>query len=571
MRIQVANMYMNKHQSGVATMQNQRGITTLAITLLLLGIVTILLLFSTNVSFFDQRTATAANRAVMSEQMAEYAANLGGEFFNANRAVVANTSAAANGWLASTGTSRRWVRCPAGALVSDGGTVAMTHPCAAQRIQARREQMYYYDNDPSTTAIDPIPNGSLIGLQQGALTGADTTTRFTGTTTVNALLCRIGYTTATPPVPECQASPTNGANVAVTIVASNQQTGENSSATVKETWATAITRTPTAAVPLIASGSVQGLGNAQIVAAPNAGGYGVVGSIWSPNNVDIGSDAGGCGAGGVGSVTTCHIGEFIKSTPRDQLKTTCVTTNNACGCPMVSASGVDFLSGHSAGTKVERTDVLDADGDCGGADIQFFPAQHGGVSPKDDDLDPSDDSLFEYIFDVSNVVNEDATTVNTNCATSNPGVPVAKRTNCAVVSLVDDFNATPLADCSTLGTSSAGVFYVYGDCDLSSIGSANSSVVLVVDGSVRINGNLDFFGMLFARNDNPEDSSLRVSGNGNVKIVGSMVVEGSVKITGSLDLIYDNSNVGSNPGGPIAPAVRFGKVSGSWLDSQTGI
>lgn len=549
--------------------RRQGGITTLAVTLLLLAIVTIFLLFSSNVSFFDQRTATAENRATASEQMAELAVNLAGQFLSANRAVVANVGA--GGWLEPSGSSRHWVRCPA--------SPTAPHPCLAERDSTRRAQMYYYDNDVSTSDVDPIPNGSLTGLQQGGLTAdtnsAATSSRFTGTTRVDALLCRIGYTTATPPVPECQASPTNGANIAVTLIANNQQTGESSSATVKETWATAITRTPTAAVPLIASGTVMGLGNAQIVAAPNAGGYGVVGSIWSPNNVDIGNSGTGCGGGGVGSVSTCHIGEFLKSTPRDQLKTTCITSNNACGCPSVTTSGVDFLSGHSGSVKVERLDILDADGDCGGADIQFFPAQHGGLSPKDDDTDPSDDSLFEYIFDVTNVVDEltgsAVPTVNTNCSTSNASVPAAKRTNCAVVDLVEDFNATVLADCSSLNTSSAGIFYVYGNCDLGNVGSANNSVVLVVDGDVKINGNVDFFGMLFARNDNPESSVDRVTGNGNVKIVGSLVVEGNVKITGSIDLIYDNTGVSGNPGGPISPNVRFGKVSGSWLDSQVGI
>lgn len=557
-------MNTRAHRVDMLGPARQGGITTIAVTLLLLGIVTVFLLFSANVTFFDQRTATAENRGVAAEQMAEYAANLGGQFLNAHRAVVANISATDGGWLASTGTSRRWIRCPAGALASEGGTLAMTHPCAAERIQARREQMYYYDNDPSTTAIESIPNASLAGLQQGALTGADGTTRFTGTTTVNALLCRIGYSTATPPVPECQASPANGANVAVTIIATNVQAGESSSATVKETWATAISRTPTAAVPLIASGLVQGLGNAQIVAAPNAGGYGIPGSIWSPNNIDIGNTSTGCGGGGVGSVSTCHIGEYLQSTPREQLKTTCITSNTACGCPAVTASGVDFLSGHSHGLKVERADVLDADSDCGGADIQFFPAQHGGSAPKDNDSDPSDDSLFEYIFDVSNVVNENATTVNTNCGSSGTQ-------NCAAAVLIDDFNATVLANCSSLNTASTGIFYVTGDCDLGNFGSPSNSLVLVVDGEVNINGNVDFYGMLFARSNTPEANSDRVRGNGNVKIIGSLVVEGNVNITGSIDLIYDNSSVAGNPGGPIPPGVRFGKVSGSWLDSQVGI
>lgn len=546
---------MNVHPASrrIATPRTQQGMATLLVTLLLLGIITVFLLFSTNVSFFEQRTVSNENRAQITEQMAEYAANLGGEFLNANRAVVVNTSG--TGWL-TTGTSRRWVRCPTGAI-------ATTHPCSAERDTARRSQMYYYDADPATAAVDSIDYASLTAAQTGALTGVGTS-RFSGTVTLNALLCRIGYTTAAVPQPQCQGNPTNGNSVAVTIIATSRLTGESSSSTVKETWATAIPRMPSATVPLIASGSVMGLGNAQIVASPNAGGYGIPASIWSPNNVDIGNDSTGCGTGGVGSVSTCHIGEYLKNTPRTELKTTCATSNSACGCPSVTASGVDFLSGHSGSAKVERADILDADADCGSADITFFPSQHNGLNPKDDDSDPTDDSLFEYIFDVANVVDEDGDTVNTNCGASGTQ-------NCAAAALIDEFNATVLADCSTLNTTSTGIFYVTGNCDLHDIGSATNPVIVVVDGDVRINGNLAFYGMLFARNDTVNSTAVRVSGTGNVKIFGSLVVEGSVDIHGNLDLVYDSTNVAGNPGGAIPDSVRFGKVSGSWLDSQTGI
>lgn len=537
--------------------RRQSGITTLAITLLLLAIVTIVLLFSSNVSFFDQRTATAENRATAAEQMAEFALNLGGQYLNANRTMIVNTGP--GGWLDSaTAANKRWLPCPA-------GTLAAGHPCLAERVDARRVRMYYYDNDPTTGAIDPIPNSALVGLQQGSFTGftgTDNTNRFTGETAVNALLCRLGQNTATPPESECQLSPLTGGNIAVTLIATNSQAGESAKATVKETWATVMTRMPSASVPLIASGVVQGLGNAQIVAAPNAGGYGVPGSIWSPNDVDIGNSSTGCGGAGVGSVSTCHIGEFLQDTPREELKTTCVTSNSACGCPAVSASGVDFLSGHSGSVKVERRDVLDVDGNCGSPNITFFP-----VSTMDDPADPTDDSVFEFIFDADNVVAEGGTTVKTDCAASSP----SGTANCAAAVLKDDFNATVLTDCSSLGTSSTGIFYVTGNCDLHDIGSATNSVVLVVDGQISINGNVDFYGMLFARSNTPEADVDRVTGNGNVKIIGSLVVEGNVNITGSIDLIYDPTGVSGNPGGPIPPNVRFGKVSGSWLDSQTGI
>jgi hypothetical protein len=539
---------MNTRIDAAVGRRHQRGITTLAITLILLGIVTIIVLFATNVAFFEQRTSTHENRAVATEQMAEYGLSLGGQFLNANRAVIVKT--VNNGWLTG-GASRRWLPCPAGAI-------ADTHPCAAERNPTRRTSLYYYDNDPSTPGVDSIPYPAMMTAAIGGiLTGGDATSRFTGTTTLNALLCRVGYAPTAPTIPRCELNPTAAGNVAVTLVATAQVPGESSSATVKETWATAMTMNPSAPVPLIASGLVEGLGNAQIVAAPNSGGYGVPASIWSPNDIDIGSSSGGaCGSGGLGSVSTCHLGEYLQATPRDQLKTTCATANNACGCPSVSASGEDFLSGHSGGVRKENLDILDRDGNCGALpDITFFPRE-----PYDDGGDPTDDSLFEYIFDVDYVVAEGGSTVLANCGDTGAQ-------NCAAYALLNDYNAQQLSDCSTLNTSSSGIYYVTGDCDLNSIGSPTAGVILVVDGEVSINGNVDFYGMLFARSNN---NTASVRGNGNVKIFGSLVVEGDVNITGSIDVVYDPTSATGNAGGVIPDSVRFGRVTGSWLDSQTG-
>jgi hypothetical protein len=528
----------------------QRGITTLAITLILLIILTLMVLFSTNVGFFEQRTSTNENRAQITEQMAEYALNLGGEYLKVNRDNIISRTGA--GWLTTTGTGTGWLRCPSGAI-------ANTHPCAAERDATRRGQMYYFDNDRATGTIDPLPYSTLTGAQTGALTGADASTRFAGTVAVNALLCRIGYDMTNPaaPVPRCEAAPTNSNNVAVTLVTEARLTGESSTALMKETWATFSVPNPQAAVPLIASGIAEGLGNAQIVAAPNAGGYGVPASIWSPNDIDIGNSSGAaCGSGGLGSVSTCHLGEYLQGTPRENLKTTCATSNNACGCPNVSASGVDFLSGHSQGTRREGLDILDRDSNCGPLpDITFFPRE-----PYDKATDPTDDSLFEYIFNLDYVVAEGGTTVLSNCGTSGTQ-------NCAAYALTEEFGATVLTDCSSLNTTSTGIFYVTGNCDLNSVGSPTSSVIIVVDGSLRLNGNIDVYGMIFARsNNNTQD----VRGNGNVKIFGSLVVEGNVNTTGSIDIIYDSTAASQDPN-RLPPGARFGKVTGSWLDSRVGI
>ncbi len=53
---------MNARIDAPGSRRAQRGITTLAITLILLGIVTIIVLFATNVAFFEQRTSTHQNR-----------------------------------------------------------------------------------------------------------------------------------------------------------------------------------------------------------------------------------------------------------------------------------------------------------------------------------------------------------------------------------------------------------------------------------------------------------------------------------------------------------------------------
>lgn len=532
--------------------RSQAGITTLAITLILLVVLTLIVLFSTNVAFFEQRTTTSENRAEITQQAAEYALNLAGEYLKANRdKIIANTGA---GWL--TAGSAKWVRCPAGLLANEGGPVPVTHPCAAERLRARREQMYYFDNDPSTGAIEGIPYTTIAGALTGVRTG-DGTATYNATTTVNAVLCRISndLTPASPSFP-CAANPTTGNNVAVTLIAETVLPGESSAAVIKETWATTTGSTPAAAVPLIASGFVEGLGNAQIVASPNAGGYGIPASIWSPNNVDIEVGAGcGSGGGGIGSVSTCHLGEYLRSTPRENLKTTCATSNNACGCPAVTATGSDYLSGHSGSVRREGLDVLDRDCNAGALpDVTFFPRE-----PYDDPNVPSDDSLFEYTFNVDYVVAEGGTTVLSNCGASGTQ-------NCAAFAL-EELGATKLANCSTLGTGSSGIFHVTGDCDLGNFGSPTSPIILVVDGDISVNGNAVFYGMLFARSDN---NSAEVRGNGNVKIFGSMIVEGNIDISGGIDIVYDDTSASSCT--TCFPAgARFGKVPGSWLDSRIGI
>ena len=531
--------------------RRQRGISTLAITMLLLLILSVVVLFSTSVGFFEQRTAVNENRARIAEQAAETGINMAGEYIKASRALV--ISNAANGWLDTTAGGNGWVSCNG---VSNTATIGgRAHPCRSEPDATRRNQLWFFTTDGTGASL------ATTYLPYGAVGNVGGTAAFPSVVNVQAVLCRIDSSLATP---ACTQNPARGNRVAITFISHATLTNEGSTAVIKETWASYTDASQSSSVPVIGSGIVKGLGNAQIVTNPNAGGYGVPASIWSPNDVGIGSGAGGaCPApGGVGSVSTCQLGEYLQSTPASALKTTCVTVNNACGCPAISGSENNFLSGHSGGTKREGIDILDIDGGDGTLpDITFFPGLDCNGNNKSDLSDTTDDSLFEWIFNTGVVVNEGGNTVNANCGTGGA-------TNCASYVLEEELGAQVVtcAALNTLGASASGLYYIKGTCDLpGQVGSPNNPAIVVLEGEAKVN-NTDFFGLLFVRSNN---NSAVFKGVGNSKIIGSLVVEGDIDIAGTIDIIYDNTAVNSDPN-TLPSNAKFARVPGSWLDATEG-
>ena len=556
--------------------RHQRGVATLTITLILLGILTIIVLASSSTGLFEQKTATNENRAHLSQQAAEYALALGGEFLKANVVNIASNEDA-DGWLTS-GANLHWRTC--------AGITDPNHPCFAERDLDRRSQLYYYTSDGSVVTDATSTKLNLpISLPTSAtvpstlmptsayLKNVGSTGQFGVTTTVRALLCRLDTTAGSTAT--CQSNPTTGNRIAVTLVANSQMAGENAAATVKETWGTYSSFNVTSAVPLSAAGLVKGLGDGSIVSSPNAGGYGVSGSVWSPNNVDVD----GSGGGGVGSFTTCHLGDFLGDVPVANLETSspgCAGTGNTgCSCSNVAKGSPDMLSGHFGGSyRQEGPDILDVDGDHGSAyqsttgnletitqpDIQFFPGANSAGTCMDDATNATDDNLFEWIFN---------TDVN----------------GASVCSAAEDFakedaylsgvgGSVISNSCSSLDTSSAGLYYSLSTdnastCNLGDVGSPDNPVVLVVNGPVKLNGG-NFFGMLFIRytgTGTAPDPLLSIAGNGN--LFGSIVVNGNVDGHGTFNIIYVDTSTGT-PGKKLPPSVRFARVPGSWLDNSSG-
>ena len=531
--------------------RRQRGISTLAITMLLLLILSVVVLFSTSVGFFEQRTALNENRARIAEQAAETGINMAGEYIKASRSLI--ISNAAGGWLDSTAGGAGWVSCNG---VSNTATIGgRPHPCRSEPNATRRNQLWFFTTDGTGATL------ATTYLPYGAVGNVGGTSAFASVVNVQAVLCRIDSSLATP---ACTQNPARGNRVAITFISHATLTNEGSTAVIKETWASYTDASQSSSVPVIGSGFVKGLGNAQIVTNPNAGGYGVPASIWSPNDVGISGPASGCSTSnnGVGSFSSCQVGEYLQGNPLSALKTTCVTANNACGCPAISGSENNFLSGHSAGTKKEGMDILDIDGGQGVLpDVTFFPGLDCAGNNKSDLSDNTDDSLFEWVFNSGIVVNEGSNTVNTNCGAGGAS-------NCASYVLEEELGAQVVtcAALNALGAAASGLYYIKGTCDLpAQVGSPNNPAIVVLEGEAKVN-NTDFFGLLFVRSNN---NSAVFKGVGNSKIIGSLVVEGNIDIAGTIDIIYDNTAVNSDPN-TLPSNAKFARVPGSWLDATEG-
>lgn len=594
-------MTANSAPRRAVTSRFQRGAATLMVALVILVILTVIVLASTNVALFEQRTATNENRQRLADQVARYSLNLGGEYLKAN--IVKVGSLELGGWLATN--TKRWLPC-SGVTGYDTNAMAdrpdgRPHPCAAEPNVARRGEMYFYNFADAATDDDTLlPHNSLVP-SAGQINTVGGTAAFPSTARVRALLCRIDTTLVDgsgAPEPACRLTPdANSQNrIAVTIVSSAELTDENASSEAKETWASFNSVASSSTVPLVASGSVDGVGNVTIVPDPDGAGTGLPVSIWTRADADVDKTAGGSAA----SVSTCQLGDFLNKPYRDhgtpptaesELKRTCVTDNTACGCPTPHDGGSDFLSGKIPGSSpacCENVDILDIDLGKGSPnpipDILFFPGKGYdhlvGDAPNTAASNASalaDDSLFEWVFGVPNESLSTKAPVSgsgntlTNCGSGTQ--------NCAIWYLTnaDQLNATLMtcAQFAAVGAEASGLYYITDSASLAAagngctmpaqVGSPESQAIVVVDDEGKLN-NTVFYGMFFVRS-NAKNGYFR--GNGNAMVFGSVVVEGSTDIAGGLTIVYDpTSTLGA--GKDLPQGTRLGRVSGSWLDNNRG-
>jgi hypothetical protein len=137
-----------------------------------------------------------------------------------------------------------------------------------------------------------------------------------------------------------------------------------------------------------------------------------------------------------------------------------------------------------------------------------------------------------------------------------------------------------LPNCSSLGPSSTGLYWITGDCQISAntvVGSRTAPVVLVSEGNFQFNSNSEVWGLVVGadmeRNctgqTNPNlcasPSPTDVKINGTFTLHGAMVVEKSVDIgNGTYNALYDPCVFAAMGAGTSFD--KFGPVAGSWND-----
>jgi hypothetical protein len=125
--------------------------------------------------------------------------------------------------------------------------------------------------------------------------------------------------------------------------------------------------------------------------------------------------------------------------------------------------------------------------------------------------------------------------------------------------------ATVLSDCDSLNTASSGLYWIEGNCAPGNdVGNKAAPVLLVVEGNIKLNGNRQIFGLVFAFS-NSTTVQLNVELNGTATVYGAVIASKNIdKANGNFDMEYDSevlenlySNIGSH---------GFTLIPGSWAD-----
>jgi len=289
-------------------------------------------------------------------------------------------------------------------------------------------------------------------------------------------------------------------------------------------------------VPMITDGTATIGGSLEIVGNSNGAGTGIPVSIWSHENISLSGAATG----------TCQLDGYLVNggiTPsNDADKQLCDPTNCTC------SGTLDVRESSTADGKGD--DIVDSD-----------PYSPAGNFPPD---------LFEYVF----------------------GIPRADWKEIYDLAAVDGH---VLASCDSLDTNSNGLYWIEGDCTISSntvVGNMDdpttdanetrAALIVVEEGQTILRGGATIFGLVYSFDKDDDNVTGGIDINGSAIVYGAFIADTGVAISnGTLQIRYnrhilnslfsaesedpDGGNFGGTCGG-TSGVCEVGRVAGTWRD-----
>lgn len=550
-----------------------------AVVLLLLG--GIMTLLALNVGVFENRSTANDIRARLVNEVAEAGLSQGFEMLLRQQPALMEDDAL-------------WVRCQA----SD-----TTYPCGAVTAAT-----YDHDADPTTAPV--ARRATMFRLANSGHVDANFASEMTRAMLalpnrmtnvggfdvaygVAPLLCYVAPRqpgeAANSPIRCSTDRATASSRRIATFVSVARIPGEGARTTLTQTVGRfALIDNPAGKPPVIASGSVDVTGGLQIVTNPNAGGTGVPVSVWTRKDVTK-----------TGTPNTCYADEFFRFGAKQNDPPT--FEGGTIVCDTCQCAGDTSLSYDKSGNlQDEGIDILDVEGNStsNGSGVNYNVRSDAFSYPTCEF--PPD--LFAHIFGVS--AWEDA---NSDCFAERKIMAEFTNPNTgATVTIGADeaflysfalkiINPTP-AGSALVSTAQrytgpypsenlSGLIWCQSNCNIGSntqLGTPENPVVLVIDGSARIQGRV--FGMIFLRTT-AGGATLTPSGgytmtatevtngggatmdmNAGAVVYGAVVIQGRVeKANGTAAIVFDGTvlgNIGNNPNN-----ARYATLPGAWNDA----
>lgn len=575
-------------------LHKQRGSALLVavVFLLLAGIMT---LFAMNVGVFENRSTGNDLRAKLVNEVAEAGLAQGFEYLMRQQAAMMDNASL-------------WRRCAANEVAYPCGAVSAApydhdaDPATANIT--RRETMWRLRNsghvdanfdDAMVPAMLKLPN-TIQRVGAGATAGGGFPVAYGVAPVVCFVATRVTGELNTAPI-RCSTDIATASNRRIaTFVSVARMPDESARTTLTQTVGRfALVDTPAAKPPVVASGSVDVTGGLQIVTNPNSGGPGVPVSVWTRKDVTK-----------TGTPNTCYADEFFRFGAKNNAPPTFEgTVNTTVICDTCQCNGDKSLSYDKSGNvQDEGIDILDVEGNSSvnGTGINYN-VRADALSYPTCEFPPD---LFGFVFGTQAWLDNDhdcfaEVKVMGSFTNPNTGAQITMGADEAFLFANAETVINPTTETLALNaltaeqralttypsTALSGLVWCQSNCDVGSgtvVGSVDNPVVLVIDGSARIQGKV--YGLIFIRSTAGGTTLTPAAGytmtatevgngggavldmNAGATIYGALVIQGKVdKANGTAAIIHDAKildGIGKNPKNN-----RYATLPGAWNDTYS--